>query len=326
MEYNLSTQMAKDFQLNYSKFSQIFITSHSAAFFFDYSGAFSLYRVFKQENFTKASKLVISEENFQLEDDTVPDYKLREEVGLIQLQKIFHKQYESKLKALETTISRIETLEKLVEQSNKPVVFTEGKTDVSILNTAWNKIYNIECPFVLLPVETTDEDGGDGGYSALNRKLESVRVDEKVQIGIYDNDEAGNQKGFQKLNRNFSLRLQNKYVKIHKNKRAIAIVLPAVNGLEVFERYKNLPIEFYFTLDDLQKEINGKKLVIEPYQQSLKFNGEVVETQVREDLYLSKVNSNSKVYFAETIVPTFDRDSFNNFQQLFDIILDCIKE
>lgn len=326
MEYNLCIQMAKDFQLIYSKHSQIFITSHSSAFFFDYSGSFSLYRIFKQENFTKASKLVVTEENFQLEDDTVPDYKLREEIGLTHLQKIFHKQYEVKLKEFETKIAQIESLKKFVERSNKPVVFTEGKTDVAILKTAWDKIFERECPFELHPVETTEEDGGDGGYFALNRKLESVRKDEKLQIGIYDNDEAGNYKGFQKLNKNFSTRNRNIYVKKHKNGKAIAIVLPALIELANFEKFKNLPIEFYFKIEDLQKEIDGKKLIIEPFQQSLRFNGEVIETLTRADFYLSKINKKSKLFFAESIVPTLNKDSFDNFKPLFEIIIDCINE
>jgi predicted ATP-dependent endonuclease of OLD family len=326
MEYALSTKMARDFQISYSKNAQIFITSHSSAFLFDYSGKFSLYRVFKESNITKASKLFIKEDNLQLEDDTVPDYKLREEIGLTQLQKMFHKQYEEKLKDFDKKVSQVQLLEQQVAKANKPIVFTEGKTDVSILNTAWSKLYEIECPFELLPVETTDEDGGDGGYSALNRKLESVRSNEKLQIGIYDNDEAGNQKGFQKLNKNFSFLNGNKYVKIHKNKRAIAIVLPSNDSLADFERYKNLPIEFYFSQNDISKEINGKKLIIEPLQRQIIFNGEVIDTLTREDLYLSKINSDSKKFFAETIVQTFEKESFENFKTLFKLITECIDE
>jgi predicted ATPase len=326
MEYNLSTQMAKDFQLIYIKNSQIFITSHSSSFFFDYSGKFSLYRVYKQKEFTKASKLIVSEEKFQLVDDTVPDYKLREEIGLTHLQKIFHKQYEQRLQEYETKVKNIERLEQQVKEAQKPVVFTEGKTDVAILKTAWEKLYEEECPFELLPVETTEENGGDGGYSALNRKLESVRKDEKIQIGIYDNDDAGNQKGFQKLNKNFSTKNGNKYLKQHKNKRAFAIVLPAVDGLEEFEKFKNLPIEFYFKLEDLEKEVEGKRLILEPFQYKIRFHGEIVGTQIKEDMYFSKIKGASKKYFAESIVPTFEKESFNNFIPLFELITENIQE
>ena len=45
-----------------------------------------------------------------------------------------------------------------------------------------------------------------------------------------------------------------------------------------------------------------------------------------EDLYLSKINSGSKVFFAESIVPTFNLGSFDNFKPLFEIIIDCIEE
>ncbi len=326
MEYSLCITMAKAFQLIYSKYAQIFITSHSSAFLFDYSGRFSLYRIYKEENFTKSNKLIFTEGNLVLDDDTTSNYKLKEEIGLTELQKSFHKHYEQRLKEYDKNIERIEYLEQKVKDSTKPVLFTEGKTDVAILTTAWNKLYvDVEIPFAIFPVETTDEEGGDGGYSALNRKLESVRSDEKIQIGLYDNDEAGSQKGFQKLNKNFRFRNGNQYVKMHKNNRAIAILLSPPRGFEDFEKYKNLPLEFYFDATDLQKVVDGKRLILEPFQQKIIFHGEIVDTATRADLYLSKIKQDSKTYFAEKIVPTFAKESFSNFVNLFNLINEILQ-
>jgi AAA15 family ATPase/GTPase len=325
MELGLSTKMAKDFQVNYSKNAQIFITSHSSAFLFCYTENSILYRIYKDKNYTKSSKLRITEDSLQLEDDTSPDYKLREEIGLTQLQKIFHKQYAQKLDDYELKISQIERLEQEVANTKKPVLFTEGKTDVVILNTAWEKLDStVEKPFEILPVESTEIDGGDGGYSSLNRKLESVRKDEKLQIGIYDNDEAGNSKGFQKLNKNFIMYNNNPFIKIHKNNRAIAIILPIPKGLDEFAKHKNLQIEFYFNEVVINKKINGKGLLLEPFQFNLPFRGETIETIVRTEIYLSKINSDTKKYFSEVIVPSLDKESFINFKPLFEIICSLI--
>jgi hypothetical protein len=280
---------------------------------------------YKDKNYTKSSKLRITEDSLQLEDDTSPDYKLREEIGLTQLQKIFHKQYAQKLDDYELKISQIERLEQEVANTKKPVLFTEGKTDVVILNTAWEKLDStVEKPFEILPVESTEIDGGDGGYSSLNRKLESVRKDEKLQIGIYDNDEAGNSKGFQKLNKNFIMYNNNPFIKIHKNNRAIAIILPIPKGLDEFAKHKNLQIEFYFNEVVINKKINGKGLLLEPFQFNLPFRGETIETIVRTEIYLSKINSDTKKYFSEVIVPSLDKESFINFKPLFEIICSLI--
>ena len=326
MEYSLTTKMAKDFQTKYSKNSQIFITSHSSAFFIDYANNSALYRIYKDGNSSNASKLKVTEDSLLLEDDTTPDYILREEIGLTLLQKIFHKQYEQKLLDYENNIKVIKRLNQQVTLSTKPVLFTEGKTDVAILTTAWIKLNNQEVmPFEIFPVETTELLGGDGGFSSLLRKLESVRSDEKTQIGLFDNDEAGNQKGFQKLNKNFSFYPGNNYVKVHKNNKAIAILLPIVPGLEDFERFKNLQLEFYFSEVDLRKKYRAKGLILEPYQKRIDFRGETLDTKQYDDLYLSKIISESKKYFAEKVVPRLDTASFNNFRQLFDLIVDLIE-
>jgi predicted ATPase len=324
MEYSLTTKMAKDFQIKYSKNSQIFITSHSSAFFISYANNSTLYRVFKDGYSSSASKLKITEDSLLLEDDTVPDYILREEIGLTLLQKIFHKQYEQKLIDYQKNIDTIERLKEQAAQATKPILFTEGKTDVSILTTAYSKLYSNTLPVELYPVETTDISGGDGGFSALVRKLESVRADEKLQIGLFDNDDAGNQQGFKKLNKNFSPFPGNDYVKVHKNNKAIAILLPVVPGLEEFERFKNLQIEFYFKEEDLRQKYRGKGLVLEPYQTTINFKGEPIDSKQYTDLYLSKIVKDSKKYFAEKIVPRLDPTSFANFRQLFDLILDLI--
>ncbi len=203
MEYGLGTKMANKFFNAYSKNAQIFITSHSPAFLNNPNNNVDYFRVFRESEITKAVNVKLDRGIFKLEGDAQNNAKLIEELGLVELQKDFHKAYEDKFERAEKNLMLVEELNERIKVLIKPILFTEGKTDVSILKTAYSKLYpDKEAPFDILPVETTSEDGGDGGYGALNRKIESVKSDEKLQIALYDRDEGGFKKGFLKLNKN----------------------------------------------------------------------------------------------------------------------------
>jgi len=178
-----------------------------------------------------------------------------------------------------------------------------------------------------LPVETTSEGGGDGGYGALNRKLESVKENEKLQIGIYDRDDAGLRKGFDKLNKNMVLVEGKDFLKKHKNNKSYALVLPPQEGLEKFVRHTNLPIEFLFSEEDLAKsDEEGFALRLIPYQHQLKFGNEVIETIRKTDIHLCTIDSNTKKRFAESVVKTFGEESFGKFIMIFDLIKEILNE
>jgi hypothetical protein len=178
-----------------------------------------------------------------------------------------------------------------------------------------------------LPVETTSEDGGDGGYGALNRKIESVKSDEKLQIALYDRDEGGFKKGFLKLNKNLAKYQNKEHVKRHKNKRSFAIVFPAQQGLEDYIKFCNLPIEFLFNTEDLKKKnSDGKGLELVPFQRELKFGGETIESISKDETYLCSIDKSSKKVFAEEIVTEFEVESFKYFKLIFEEIEAIINE
>lgn len=319
MEYGLGSKMAHVFFDKYAQNSQIFITSHSPSFLISMNKNVDYFRIYQEDSSTKAASLRLQGSLLSLEDKDQDNAKLREELGLTELQREFHKVYEKKLKEAETNIQLIEKLNKEIDQFQKPVVYTEGKTDVTILNCAWDKLYpGIDKPFEILSVETTEEEGGDGGYGALNRKIESVRPNEKLQIGLYDRDYAGFKRGFQKLNKNLVPDPTHDFIKKHKNSKAYALVLPPQQGLENFTRHINLPIEFLFRLEDLKKkDKKGMGLKLIPFQQKIKFGDEVIDVVKKTDIHLSRIDPDTKKLFAERIVPTLEAGSFQNFKLIF---------
>lgn len=327
MEYGLSAEMALKFANEYSKNSQIFITSHSPAFLNSTSKNVGYFRIFREDRVSKSIKINLNDGIFTIEKENSDNLKLLEELGLIEIQNEFHKKFEMRLNEAEKNKSEIKKLNRIIEQYTKPIVYTEGKTDVKILNEAWSKLYpEKEKDFEILPVETTSVDGGDGGYSALNRKIESVKETEKLQIGVYDRDEAGFKKGFNKLNKNLVKYNDKEFVKRHKNYKSFALVLPDQRGLEQFVKYCNLQIEFLFSKDDIDKrDENGRGLILNPYQHRCVFGGEVVTTIARKELYLCSIERSSKKLFAEKIVPTLNADSFKNFKLIFETIEEIVE-
>jgi hypothetical protein len=83
-----------------------------------------------------------------------------------------------------------------VRSSGRPILLVEGKTDASILDTAWQKLHPGEEPlFDIVPcgVEPQPE-ARNGGAEIVRRSLEflSIVVD-KLVIGMFDDDRAGNE-------------------------------------------------------------------------------------------------------------------------------------
>lgn len=326
MEYGLGSKMASEFFNNYSKNAQIFITSHSPSFLKSTNENVDYFRIFQDYHTTNAVRLKLSGDLFSLDKSNINNAKLTEELGLTELQREFHKQYEERFEQAEKNIQIIQLLNEQIKEFTIPVIYTEGKTDVTILKNAWNKLYPEELmPFEILPVETTTEKGGDGGYGALNRKLESVKPNEKLQIGLYDRDKAGLKEGFNRLNRNLIVIPDKPYLKRHKNGKSFAFILPPQDGLERFIECTNLPIEFLFSEEDLnKKDPNGNGLVMIPFQGNISFGDIVIETIRRNDIFLCSINKNSKIIFAEKIVPSLERESFSKFDFIFNAILKII--
>lgn len=315
LEYNLALKMAEDF-IQYSLDSQIFVTTHSPAFIGLENNCVKVFRCYKSQGSTLVLDMIRAEQQDEL----------KEELGYIKLLKEQNKYYKKKVLELELVKQESELLRKSIENVSKPILMTEGKTDVDILTNAWKRLYDYECLFIIKSCNTYSEESNvsAAGCTMLANTLKSWKYDaSNLLIGLFDNDEEGI-KGFD-LGMNFEKYKEN--IKKHKNGNVFAMLLPATETLKKFEDVKNLCIEFYFDFESLSKKIDNMGLELEA-QSIVEKCGNIItgrrEPDISTELYLYKPKKNTKAYFAEKVVPTLSDSKFFNFKALFEQILEII--
>ena len=138
---------------------------------------------------------------------------------------------------------------------------------------------------------------------------------------MFDNDDAG-KKGF-KLDANY-VAVDNMPWKKHKNNKGFSFVIPANNEqLKKIEDAGNLSIEFLFDKESIDKEVDGKRLNLLPPTMEKTINGKVISKAIADDefWYYSPIKSDSKIQFANVVVPTLETEKFENFRDIFSIVL-----
>ncbi len=308
LEYRMAQQLANSFKDEYSMKSQIFISSHSPAFISleDFDNT-QIYRCFNTNNKTK----ILSSQNCKNE------IGIEEELGYIELQKELYKEYNEKIESLKEIEKTTAMMQEEFRKILKPVLLTEGKTDVLILKSAWNKLYDDECPFEIKSCDVFDENSEftAAGCLMLSNALKTHRHDStNILIGLFDRDTEG-MLGY-KLDKNF-IENGNKTWKAHKNGKSYAILLPVPDGKNEYEKFENLCIEFYFEDRLLSKSIDGESLVLTDGEICHLCNGKKIGTQKSLNPAHRKIDSSSKINFAEKVVPTFEKVDFAPFEALF---------
>ena len=313
LEFNLAVKMAEDF-IKYAKISQILVTTHSPAFIgLGERGNIGVYRCYKENSQTNVLDIVAAE---------AVD-SLAEELGYYKLQQDQYRQYIDKIAENELLKKEKKRLTKELLGLTNPILMTEGKTDVAILKTAWRKLYNSDCPFIIKSCNVFAEESeiSAAGCSVLADTLKTWKHDStNLLVGLFDNDEEGI-KSF-KLDNNFEEIEPG--VKVHKNKRSVAMLLPCAPGKEKFVESQNFCIEFMFSNEVLKTEVDGMRLTFEAAPIQIK-SGSIVLSQKEPDFgtqtFLFKPMRKAKAYFAEKIVPTLSKEEFELFDPLFKNIL-----
>lgn len=136
-----------------------------------------------------------------------------------------------------------QTLKQQIHEGTKPLVITEGKTDIQHILKAKEKLNITDLDVDFLPVK------GDWGDSKLKDMLEYMAkaLQTRKIIGIFDRD------------------VEKIVVDIEKNGQAFkdygnnvyAFCLPVPQNRT---NYNNISIEFYYTDDELRKEKDGKRV------------------------------------------------------------------
>lgn len=318
-EYRRCIQVANEFNTQYCKSSQIFITSHSPAFIGDESDKKTIIRVGNNGGRT----VLLSDEN-----------PLDEELGYIEL----YREFIDQVKALQLSNAKqeaeIKQLTKLLQSSQTPVILTEGKTDTSLLKLAIKKL-NLEV-FKSWEIRPIQADGTSNNETLLKYLLalkDNMHLSTPV-IGMFDRDTdicvdiSGTKTDIR----------TKEFVKLADKLYAFAIPVP--HGRQETDQ---ISIEHYFTDTEIKTEYNGKRLFMgnEFYptgvfigDEELYYKGaktvagtiKIIEHESKK--YVTKVDgtgdySISKAFFVQYIeegLNGFDHFSFAEFSKIFDTL------
>lgn len=308
MEHGLATKLANEMEETYSDNAQVLLTSHSPAFIDLKKASSKLYRVALNERSGSDIKEAGSEHEEALHD-----------LGLIELQKKHQKEYEKRL--IETEKAN-EVLTRIVQESTRPLLLVEGKTDKLILEEAWSKIYDYDCSFTIESCSTTEENE-TAGCNVLKKALESGRPNMQATVGLFDYDDEGI-KSFEKLDRNFVVDQDYENLKIHRNRKFSGLTFPRIEGLDYYMNVKNLVIEYLFPENALQKKVDDIGLTFKQEKKIIRVGSLIVSDEHTTELCYRSISGN-KVHFAERIVPTLEQENFSKFEQLFNHILDVFE-
>ena len=310
-------EMAKAFELakvffGFASDLQIFVNTHSPAFYTlteESDEVVNLYLAqmdLKENKGTKLKQLKRTDENI-----------IHEEIGILPI-------ISTKIKEAVEFKKEADELRRKVDALAKPALIMEGKTDVKIVNTAWEKLNaGIAIPIDLIEASNSVANGGNGGAGMLKKTIETIRPDGKVCIAMFDRDHEGI-KEYNSLSNDFTNKEILGYeVKNHNNGKAFAFMLPVVKDDEQTEKFgeaENLAIEFYFDEADFRKEVDGEKLQLEKDIIIKKSGtGKEIGREENDSIYYLKIRNN-KTVFAEKIVLTLDVNAFRRFKIIFDII------
>ena len=315
LEYSHAAKLATAFQSIYSKNAQIFLTSHSPAFISLSQSNVSRYRVYKDGEDSEVVNLAnVETKHWNL---------LREELGIVELQKEVHEKYMFELKENDRLKEEVQALEEAIIESQMPLVLTEGVTDADILQKAYAKLFEDKIPFILRECDNIQLGSqSNGGAKNLAKMIETIHPhDGRKAIAIFDNDEEG-RKAFKELSKNFKVDTTNPRIKKSTSGYAFSLLLPVPDYRTEDDA---LSIEFMFTDNVLlKKNEQGKGLVLENEPAHMIVGGKRIELPKEQmELALNTVNIPKRIkagkdIFANEIVPSLEVTDFGAFNALFD--------
>ncbi len=231
----------------------------------------------------------------------------------------------AKVAKMGQVVSDARQLRNKLQEMTKPVLLTEGRTDVTILSEAWDKRREGNRPFHIRSCEAGGSyaGSGNGGVVTLATCLKGVLSDHHYPvIGLFDRDPASFKE--YRLDRNFSKKKIGGHEvmgAIHGRSYAALLPVPSFRRHEVYESY--LPIEFLFRNEALETEINGEKLIYKRGQAEKRVGDKKLRFKIpqspSDDFYLNKITG-GKTTFANNIVPSFPPEAFKAFDAVFELI------
>lgn len=207
-----------------------------------------------------------------------------------------------------------------IEEFSQPIILTEGKTDQIILGEAWKRVRDGKIPYKIQSCDITDgAGGGSAGASRLALSLRAVRHDStNIVVGIFDRDDAG----FKEWRLDGTFAQSDLFADIRSavHGRAHGIILPVPKFRVECAKLNNLPIEYYFPDEYLGYEFQGGGLKLKPIEATRKLGDETIRVPIGNQTQHMEIVSDTKMYFAKSVVPRLPDDAFDAFEQLFDMV------
>lgn len=197
-EYANAQLLANKFRDEYSKDKQIFLTSHAFNFISLEGENISLYRIWR-ENFEQGTQIKYIKNEDKLFESKESEI-LKEELGVIKLNRELEALFVDKMKAYENIQTLQKQLENEINEVKKPILYVEDTYD-QIYKISWLKLHDISCDkdnyeslfkihskFSILRAE---------GAGNLEGFLKAKNIDywkDKKVIGLFDCDAEGKMK------------------------------------------------------------------------------------------------------------------------------------
>ncbi len=248
LEFRAAEALSTLFCDEYAKTTQIFATSHSMAFINPRETAKVKPTIFR----TMRSKY--GETEFRNIDDLFKDSQsteLLEEIGALEIQQklisTFREQIDAQIKAQQTFEAKVKDLQAKIEKLKKPLVITEGKTDIKHIKKAQEKLGMIDIDF-----EQIDENQQPEGESNLKNLLDQLSKIPHVNkiIGLFDRDQDSTIKDIEKEHQDYKNYGNNVY--------AFCIPVPQ---FRIDKGQTKISIEYLYTDDEIKTPLeNGCRL------------------------------------------------------------------
>jgi 5S rRNA maturation endonuclease (ribonuclease M5) len=215
-----------------------------------------------------------------------------------------------------------------INENTRPLVITEGKTDVKHLRKAMSALNIATCDVEFYDIE---EDWGDSKLKVLIEQLAKVPHQRKV-IGVFDRDVQGIVIEIERDGQAFKSYGNNVY----------AFCIPVPPGREP---ERPISIEFYYSDQELKKQKNGKRLyfdnevaVLRPASNGkakklVKLDAARAEEDANKKIFDQDIGAadwiHSKAVFAdliETDIEFMQEFNFEAFKLIFNKIENILQE
>lgn len=306
-EYTMASSLAQKFKDDFSKKNQIIITTHSFIFLSLQGDHIAKYRVYNADPEKIDTQIVEYNNDGKVEDNDI----LQTELGVLE---IF-----SQIKQI--TDEKISNYEKQIKDllsSKKPIIYTEGPSDVTYLEYAWSQIESKPIPYEIKACGHENADGNiEGGYDQLRKNLEVPNHFGRKIIGLFDNDN-----GFNAYNglKNSIFTEKNEFSKCNIKKTIIGIIIPKIDHRINYHLIHELPIEALF--EDNTLERYGVTLL--ENKKSIKNEGSIIIIDYKKftDFKKTKLAKNIK---DKHTMSEIEKDAFKKvFQEINKYIEDAI--